>query len=237
MNELELVKPSYLANINPLENENPVEMGDVKKPYLVIAQSNSKALLEDDPGYIDGLKPGYFYNSSNRKVYGKNVTLQFIHYFKSYNIYKGEEWKESIPENVFVTLRNRVFDPKVGITTTDYPDCNIKESWIFVVKVIEDDEFDFVFFSIKAGGISDAKNWLSKIQNIYRRGGASESVLWNVTTYLKESKVVSSKSYQIDGEKVVQSGFVDERTYKNAKIIKDQLKKATSDATHLADEY
>ena len=184
-NEIATVKPAYLSNLNPLDNECPVGMEDIKIPSIVLAQPASKAMVETDPGYIDGLRPGQFYNSVTREVYGKSVKVQFVHYFKTYQVFKGEEWQEALPEAEFKKLRNVQFDKKNGFLTPDKPDCFIRENWRIVLMLPEYNSFDFVFLNVKPGGIGVAKQWVNQMFAKFQNGEPINAIVWEINSYLK----------------------------------------------------
>ena len=238
----ELKKPTYLQNQNPLDMECPVDPDDIKVPFIVIAQPLGSVMKEDDPGYIDGCKAGYFYNSSTRNVYGKSVKLQFIHYFKVFNVYKGTpqapEWVEALSESDFEKLPNRQFVKDVGgVMTPGKPDMFIKENWRFVVALPDDDTFDFMFMTVKPGGIQEAKIWVNQMYEQFKKGTNVLSLVWDIPTFSKQSKTVSATSYQMDSSKIKPVGFVTEEAFNKAVRIRDQIK--ASIASHLSggEEY
>ena len=225
--ELALKEPDYLANINPLDNESPAAQDDIKVPNIIIAQPNGSCMKDGDPGFIDGIRAGQFYNNVTREVLGKVITRQFIHYFKVYNIYKGTpaspEWVGAVPEADFLKLRNRQFNKDVGIMTTDLPDQFIKENWRFV---LSDDSFDFSFMNIKPGGIQEAKNWVNMMQSYFSKGKDVMTFEWEIPTFLKASKTTNNSSYQIDGSHIKHVGYVSEAQYQKAKRIKEEIKRS-----------
>ena len=228
MKDIELVRPSYLANLNPIDRETPVQQEDIRVPSIVIAQPAGSALKEEDPGYIDGLKAGQFYNGQDRSIYGKVALFQFIHYYKVFNVFKGTpqspDWVESLPESEFMKLKNRVFQEH-GVMTPDKPDCFIKETWRFVVAPQVDDTIDFAFLNVKPGGISDAKLWVNAMYSRFKKGEDVLTLIWEIPTYSKESKTANATSYQIDGNKIKVVGYVDQAKYEKAVRIRDQIKK------------
>lgn len=225
--ELEIKKPAYLANANPLDNDCPVQQEDIRVPSIVISQPASKALVDGDEAYIDGLKAGQFYNSSSRKIYGKTMRVQFIHYFKMFNVFKGTpaapEWVESLSEPEFLKLRSREFR-EIGIMTPDKPDCFIKETWRFVVNLSDDNTMDFVFLNFKPGGISDAKIWVNQMYEAFKKGEDVLSIEWELNTYSKESKTANASSYQVEGSRIKRVGFVDEARFNKAHSIRNDIK-------------
>jgi hypothetical protein len=63
-------------------------------PFIKLAQSISNEVLEDTPAYIKGLKPGYFFNTMTKKIYGK--TLKFIPLGQIHTYIKWGKTKGSI---------------------------------------------------------------------------------------------------------------------------------------------
>lgn len=238
--ELEIKKPAYLANANPLDNDCPVQQEDIRVPSIVISQPASKALVDGDDAYIDGLKMGQFYNSSSRKVYGKTLKLQFIHYFKQFNVFRGTpaapEWVETLSEPEFLKLQNREFRD-IGIMTPSKPDCFIKENWRFIVNLSDDSTMDFVSLNFKPGGISDAKAWVNQMYEIFKKGEDVLSIEWEINTYSKESKTANASSYQVEGSKIKRVGFVDELRFNKAHSIRNDIKASQASLMHGGDDY
>ena len=68
--------PDYIAAGR--EGLEDMSKEDVLIPRLALAQALSPQVTEGDPNYIEGLKPGMFFNSMTGEVYGKEVTVQII---------------------------------------------------------------------------------------------------------------------------------------------------------------
>jgi len=239
-NEIEVKKPSYLSNINPLDSECPVQQEDIRVASLVIAHPAGKALIEGDAAYIVGLKAGQIYNSSSREVYGKTIRLQFIHYFKMFNVFKGTaaspEWVEALSETEFLKLPNREFRD-VGVMTPAKPDCFIKETWRFVVNVSADTTTDFMFLNFKPGGITDAKMWANSMYEAFKKGEDVKTIEWELTTYNKPSKTANASSWQIDGQNIKRVGYVDEARYNKAVSVYNDIKKSQASLMGDHQEY
>src|SRR5882672_6814537 len=56
---------------------------DMTLPRLGIAQALSPQLSESDPKYIDGLRPGNFFNTITKENYGKQVQLVPLLFYKT----------------------------------------------------------------------------------------------------------------------------------------------------------
>lgn len=77
--------PEYLRRqegVPPAGLEN-LERQDMTLPRLGIAQALSPQLSESDPKYIDGLRPGNFFNTITRENYGKTVQLVPLLFYKT----------------------------------------------------------------------------------------------------------------------------------------------------------
>lgn len=77
--------PEYLRRpegVPPAGLEN-LERSDMTLPRLGIAQALSPQLSESDPKYIEGLRPGNFFNTITRENYGKQVQLVPLLFYKT----------------------------------------------------------------------------------------------------------------------------------------------------------
>lgn len=77
--------PDYLQrapNEPPAGLEN-MDRQDMTLPRLGLAQALSPQLSESDPKYIDGLRPGMFFNTITREAYGKTVQLVPLLFYKT----------------------------------------------------------------------------------------------------------------------------------------------------------
>ena len=77
--------PEYLRRaegVPPAGLEN-LAREDMTLPRLGIAQALSPQLSESDPKYIEGLRPGNFFNTITRENYGKTVQLVPLLFYKT----------------------------------------------------------------------------------------------------------------------------------------------------------
>jgi len=77
--------PEYLRRpegVPPAGLEN-LERSDMTLPRLAVAQALSPQLSESDPKYIDGLRPGMFFNTITKEIYGKKVQLVPLLFYKT----------------------------------------------------------------------------------------------------------------------------------------------------------
>jgi hypothetical protein len=77
--------PEYLRRApgEPPAGLENLERSDMTLPRLALAQALSPQLSESDPKYIEGLRPGMFFNTITRENYGKTVQLVPLLFYKT----------------------------------------------------------------------------------------------------------------------------------------------------------
>ena len=70
-------RPAHIAKGGRAGMES-MGQDDISIPRIALAQQQSPEVLEGTPKYIEGLKPGYLFNSVTGKVYGKEVFVQLV---------------------------------------------------------------------------------------------------------------------------------------------------------------
>ena len=88
-NELALTGqvPDFLRQFGATGNES-VGVEDIVIPRLGLIQSLSPEVDDSDPKYIEGAKPGDFFNSLTREVYSSPVKIVFVDRKKEYLVFK-----------------------------------------------------------------------------------------------------------------------------------------------------
>lgn len=88
-NELALTGqvPDFLQQYGSVGNES-VGVEDITIPRLGLVQSLSPEVDDSDPKYIDGIKPGDFFNSLTREIYIAPVPIVFVDRKKEYAVFK-----------------------------------------------------------------------------------------------------------------------------------------------------
>lgn len=79
--------PDFLQQYGSVGNES-VGVEDIVIPRLGLIQSLSPEIDDSDPKYIDGAKPGDFFNSLTREVYAAPVAVVFVDRKKEYVVFK-----------------------------------------------------------------------------------------------------------------------------------------------------
>lgn len=79
--------PDFLAQYGSIGNES-VGVEDIVIPRLGLIQQLSPEVDDSDPKYIEGAKPGDFFNSLTREVYASPVSVVFVDRKKEYVLFK-----------------------------------------------------------------------------------------------------------------------------------------------------
>lgn len=142
-------------------------------PFLRILQSNSPQVDEAGPAYIDGAKPGMFFNTVTGKLYEREVSVIPIHYTRDF-----VEWKPN--REGFVQSHGN--DPTVLDRVVRVDDKNnsildngniIQDARNHFVLLADNIEAGPVIFSLSSTGIRHSKKWMS-LMNALRIPGSSK---------------------------------------------------------------
>lgn len=82
--------PDYIRQSQGRGSEN-VEMQDLVIPRIELVQALSYCLEEGGADYIEGAKPGMFYNSVTRELYGPQVVVCPVFFKKQYLCWKDRK--------------------------------------------------------------------------------------------------------------------------------------------------
>lgn len=107
--------PDFLQQYGAVGNES-VGVEDIVIPRLGLIQSLSPEVDDSDPKYIEGAKPGDFFNSLTREVYASPVSVVFVDRKKEYTVFK----KRSAGGG-FRGSFNSEAEAKIAIQTGDDP--------------------------------------------------------------------------------------------------------------------
>lgn len=157
---------------------------DVQMGWLRIAAKNTDAANEDSKDYIKGLKPGFFFNTLSKKVYGKTLKLIVLRYFKSYSEHTPGQNGEFVRP---VSKAEVDAIPPTSQQNGHYilPSGNIiKEQANYLVLLPEYPEEGIVRFPLSTGSYKHVKNWngqILKTPDIW-------TGIWEVSTSLMTSK-------------------------------------------------
>lgn len=188
----------------------------LSKPYLRLAQKMSKAVEEADDAYIEGLKPGYFYDTATRRVFGTTVDVViagYSHVYFEYNIQadgKPDKAKVIATHLADALRARRDIDRsnfKMWITQQG---TGLVEAYVYYVVIPQYADEGLKIFSVTSTGIPAAKAMNTLMCTKKLPDGRAPMPHWMVFT-------LTSKPEQKDGNtfhKLVVSfkSFVDKPT-------------------------
>jgi hypothetical protein len=167
-----------------------VGLGDFAKEqkfdYLSIAAKGTDKAVEGSPTYVEGLKPGYFFNATTDRVYGNKLRMIILDYFDEFREYKVEmkNGKEGKGDWVKTYSHNeaRMLTPaQVASYLKDKaPSGNIFDQVKMFYVILPDFKEDGILkFSQGKGGFKHVRNWATKI---LKTGEAYPAHIWEVGT-------------------------------------------------------
>jgi hypothetical protein len=108
--------PDYIRG-GPGRGSENVEMQDMVIPRIELVQALSKCLEEGGSEYIEGAKPGMFYNSVTRELYGSSVTVCPVFFKKQYLC-----WRDRKKGGGFGGAYDTMQEAQTRIEQTENPD-------------------------------------------------------------------------------------------------------------------
>lgn len=179
---------------------------DVTMGWLRIAAKNTDAANEDSKDYIQGLKPGLFFNSLTKKVYGKTVKMIVLKYFKTFSEHTPGQSGEFVRA---VSQKEVTHLPESARSGGHFslPNGNIvKEQANYLVLLPDFPDDGIVRLPFGVGSYKHVKNWNGQLM----KTPAIWSGIWEVSSALTTSKGGQSY-YSIGSENttnVIRSGFI-----------------------------
>jgi hypothetical protein len=198
-------------------------------PFLRILQALSPQCVEGDPeSYVDGAKPGLFYNTITQTLYEKELVLIPVHYGRSFI-----EWKPG--RGGFVkdhgndpSIRDRVVkttEKNVSILDNGNELSDTRNHFV----LIEGHEAEGpIIFSLSASGIKHSKKWMTVMNNLKLPGTMTTAPMfasrWKVSTVINKND--DGTWYQIgnnNGTKANFEGWVSKEQFEIAKQARELI--------------
>lgn len=171
--------------------EEHLSQEELDIPFLRIAQKGTPQVDEDNPGHVEGLKPGQFFNTVSSQVYGDTLKVQVHAYFRNFVIWKGEkghgEFSGTMTPEEFAAFEkdNKLIRDGGDMThTVDGEQYRYTDTRNFIVSLPDYLEEGVMVFPMSSTGIKPSKNW--NVQHNSRRinGKPTEryATIWELTT-------------------------------------------------------
>ena len=167
-------------------------------PFLRILQPNSPQLMDDSESYIEGSKPGFFFNNVTNEVYGKEIV---VIPFKFERLFV--EWKPD--RGGFVALHDvedgeRLSNPtsRFGERIGKNNENSFQETHTFYFLISEREEEGPIIFPLSLTGIKHSRKWMSMAKMLRLPDGGPAALFsseYTMTTLLNENE--QGRWYQI----------------------------------------
>lgn len=178
----------------PEGEEEQLTKDDLSIPMLKIAQKGSPQVDTDQPEYIEGLKPGDFFNSATGTNFGSVIRIQPIVYFRNFVIWEGakgqgvfqgtlsvDEFEEMEKEKNLVRDGGDSVDKGAGENGMDIRYTDTRN---YAVMLPDHMEQGLLVFAMSSTGIKPSKDWNS--QNAIRRFNGQKvaryATIWTLET-------------------------------------------------------
>lgn len=196
--------PEHLrADVGNRDGKQGVEQGDMLIPRLALAQSMTPQLKRTNENYNPDLEEGQFFNSVTGEIYGEEVNVIPLHFFKQY-IQFGEDRKiVKIFENGETpTAQELAFIDGQKPVVTEF-----KNRMSLLLKA--DGSVQPVVVSFKSSGLKVAKKWNYLI--------AEKNLPGYAYTYNLQSVAVPGDKGEYFSVRVTRGDFTPAALYENAK--------------------
>lgn len=172
--------------------EEHLSQEELELPFLKLAQKGSGQVDADKPEYIDGLKPGQFFNTVSGEVYAEEELKVQVHgYFQNYTIWKGPKGSGTYngamsPEEFreFEKTTNLTRDGGDMVHTVDGEDLRYTDTRNFIVSLPEHIEDGIMLYPLSSTGCKVARKWntLNNGRRIGPKQAKRYATIWGLKT-------------------------------------------------------
>lgn len=172
-------------------DEEHLSQDEFELPFLRVAQKGSPQVDEDKPEYIEGLKPGQYFNTATGTNYGDEIVVQVHGYFRNFIIWKGEKGAGEFngvmtPEEFqeFSAENKLARDGGDFVHQVDGEELRYSDTRNFLISLPEHAEEGLMLYPMSSTGIKAAKKW-NTLQNGRRLEGKPTkryATIWQIKT-------------------------------------------------------
>ena len=157
-------------------------------PFLKIAQSGTDEAKKDSPSRIVGLEPGQFFCPTSRKVYGDDVKLIILRFYRQYIVYESKEpdsrYMGPMSPEQFATViePNATRERSFHLDSEGHRYVDTRNFIVMVASALNDGP---MLLSLSSTGISPSKKWLTQAQNVRDDKGRVAPIwanVWEIAT-------------------------------------------------------
>lgn len=187
MSEAKKETSEFLSGLAGAGYDN-LTLKDYALAFLKIAQAQSPELLEGEPAYIPGLKPGMFFNSVNKRVYGNVIHLIPVWY--------DNLWLEWAPNRGGIKGRHKpgsikVYGSTFGKMMSDSGN-EVVETMTYYVIDSDFKEDGILILSLSKTGLKFGKYWNTSISTVKLENGDQAPFfagVWEIKTTLMKNNL------------------------------------------------
>lgn len=210
----EIALPSEMNELMGMgDGFESITQDDLSFPFLKIAQPTSSQVMEDDDSYIEGLKPGHFFNTVTNARYGKELDVVIIGYYQAILMWGDElgDYKGQISPLDFKALKPTLSyeeNDDGKMEWTDGDGTKYVDTRTYFVILPDYPEDGLMMFSLSSTGITHSKKWITKTRMVQLPAKAGVmpktapifTSVWRIGTKL--NKKDSFRWFQIGEKKV-----------------------------------
>jgi len=227
-----LALPDYLNDGQ--DQAEQLEQNDLLMPRLGQAQALSPQLKKTNEAYAPGLEVGDFFNTATGEVYGREVLVVPVKYFKQYIEFTPIDQGGGLVAQYADVSEVPPEDLKFGPNGEKPKVTEFKNRLCLLVRA--DGGAEPIVVSCKSSGLKTMKQWNTKIlQGVGNPPVPCSAIkqLWKLVSTTR-----SNGQQEWEGFKVEQAGFTPAAVYPKAKdflaLLQDKV--ITVDTAGLADE-
>lgn len=147
--------------------EEHLTQEELELPFLRVAQKGSPQVDEDKPEYIEGLKPGQYFNTVAGESYGDSLKVQVHGYFRNFIVWKGEKGNGDFsgtltPEQFEEFKAEHLELVREGgdmMHTVDGEQIRYSDTRNFIVSLPDHPEDGIMIYPMSSTGIKAARKW------------------------------------------------------------------------------
>jgi hypothetical protein len=172
-------------------NEEHLSQDELEVPFLRIAQKGTSQVDEDSADFIEGLKPGHFFNTVTSETYGDEVMLQVHGYYRNFTVWKGAkgqgEYNGTMTPDEYTAFSETTDLERDGgdfVQIVDGEEIRYSDTRNFLVTLADSPEDGIMLYPMTSTGIKPAKKWNTMNRNRRINGKMAKrfATIWKLKT-------------------------------------------------------
>ena len=200
-------------------------------PFVRLLQTLSPQVDEDSSDYIEGAKPGMFFNTVTNELYGKEievVVIKFEHIYIEWKPERGGLVGYHSPEHAEEIAADKTFGNWKTASGNQ-----LQENFVYYVLIAGHEQEGVMILSMSSSALKEARKWNRRMRNHVMPNGKKALpyyLVWKLTSEKRSNDKGSWYGFDID-----LSGYVTKELYLSAKEEQNLLPGKTVDYAQIAD--